>query len=312
MKKSCLVAWGAVILALVLLVAGSFLILNPEKKVLNPQTRANLPGQFIALAHGVTHYELVGPENGPLVVLVNGFSIPLFSWERNVPALTAAGFRVLTFDLFGRGYSDRPAGPYNLDLFVRQMDELLTALQVSQPVDVVGISMGGYITAGFANRYPDRVRRVVLISPVVEAVASDPRLKIVTLPWLGDYLFTVYIGPYQIVDSQNEYQAYVPGSDWRARELDAFQYAGIRQALLSTLRDMTGDPLKEYQSLGSRGTPVAVLWGDQDQVVPAANAPQVLAAIPQALFHPIPGARHESPYEAPGVVNSFLIDFLQK
>jgi len=60
------------------------------------------------------------------VVLVHGFSVASYCWERTVPALVEAGFRVLTFDLYGRGYSDRPDGPYNLDLFVRQIDELLT------------------------------------------------------------------------------------------------------------------------------------------------------------------------------------------
>jgi pimeloyl-ACP methyl ester carboxylesterase len=312
MRKGCFVALGAVIPGLALLIAASYFILNPEKKVLTPETRASLPGQFIALADGVTHYELDGPEDGPVVVLVNGFSIPMFTWERNVPALTEAGFRVLTFDLYGRGYSDRPDGPYNLDLFVRQIDELLTALKIDRPVDMVGLSMGGYITAGFANRYPDRVRRVVMISPLVEAVASDTRLKIVTLPWLGEYLFTIYIGPYAIVDSKDEYQAYVPGSDWRARELDAMQYAGIRNALLSTLRDMTGDPFTEYQELGNRGGPVELLWGDKDQTIPIENAQKVLAAVPQAVFHPIPGARHESCYEEPEVVNPLIIGFLQK
>ncbi len=158
MKKGCLVALGCVIPGLALLMAASYFILNPEKKALTPETRASLPGQFISLPDGVTHYALDGPQDGPLVVLVDGFSIPMFSWERNVPALTAAGFRVLTFDLYGRGYSDRPDGPYNLDLFVRQIDELLTALKIDRPVDLVGLSMGGYITAGFANRYPDRVR----------------------------------------------------------------------------------------------------------------------------------------------------------
>jgi len=312
MRKGCLVALGTVIPGLALLIAASYFIMNPERKTLTPETRASLPGQFITLPDGVTHYDIAGPENGQLVVLVNGFSIPMFSWERNVPALTAAGFRVLTFDLYGRGYSDRPEGPYNLDLFVRQIDELLTALKIDQPVDMVGISMGGYITAGFANRYPDRVRRMVMISPVVNPVASDPRLKIVTLPVLGDYLYTIFIGPDEIVDSKDEYLAYVPGSDWRARELDALQYTGIRHALLSTLRDMTGDPMMEYQQLGNRGGQVEVLWGDKDPTVPIENAQKVLAAVPQAVYYTVPGARHESPYEAPQIVNPYLISFLQK
>ncbi len=152
---------------------------------------------------------------------------------------------------------------------------------------------------------------MVLISPTVEAVSSDPRLKVVTLPWLGDFLYTVYVGPYAIADSQDEYQAYVPGSDWRARELDAMQYIGTRQALLSTLRDMTGDPLLEYQALGKRGAPVELLWGDKDQTVPIADAQKIQVLIPQVEFHPIPGARHESPYEEPQVVNPFIISFLK-
>ena len=72
MKKGCLVALGCVIPGLALLIAASYFILNPEKKSLTPETRAGLPGQFIALADGVTHYELAGPEDGPVVVLVDG------------------------------------------------------------------------------------------------------------------------------------------------------------------------------------------------------------------------------------------------
>jgi len=103
----------------------------------------------------------------------------------------------------------------------------------------------------------------------------------------------------------------VPGSDWRAQELDALQYKGIRNALLSTLRQMNGDPMPAYQKLGTSGLPVELLWGDQDTTVLFDNAEKVQAAIPQGVFHPIPGAGHESPYEESEIVNPFLIDFLK-
>ena len=285
MKKGCLIALGATIGGLALVVAASYLLSNPETKALTSETRTHLPGQFITLADGVTHYQLSGPVDGPVVVLVDGFSIPYFSWERNVPALTAAGFRVLQFDLYGRGYSDRPTAVYDLNLFTRQIDELLTALQIKRPVEMAAISMGGHIAAGFANRYPGSISKLVLVSPIVNPVSSNPALKIVTLPGLGQYLYNVYLARNQIVDSQDAFQAYVADSDWRARELDAMQYKGIRNALLATLRQMNGDPMPEYRKLGASGLPVELLWGDQDTTVLFTNSVQVQAAIPQAVFH---------------------------
>jgi pimeloyl-ACP methyl ester carboxylesterase len=311
MNRGCLMTVGVSLGGLAMLLTAAFFVLNPEKKVLDSRTRVNLPGEFITLSDGVTHYDLSGPPNGPVVVLVHGFSVPGFAWERNVPALTEAGFRVLTLDLYGRGYSDRPDVTYDLDLYIRQIDELLTALKIYQPVDIAGISLGGYIAAAFTNQYPQKVQRLILISPQSESMSSDLRLKIVTLPLIGDFLFPIYIEPYQVVDAQNAFAAYMPSSDWHDRELDAMSYKGESRALLSTLRSMTGDPLAEYRAVGQLGKPIELLWGDEDHTNSYSNVSRVLDAMPQAEFFPIPGARHMSIYEKPEVVNPLMIQFLK-
>ena len=79
-----------------------------ETEELNDTVRANTPGSFVLLSDGYTHYELGGDENGEPVVLVHGFSVPYFIWDPTFDFLTKSGFRVLRYDLFGRGYSDRP------------------------------------------------------------------------------------------------------------------------------------------------------------------------------------------------------------
>ena len=67
-----------------------------ENKVLDEMTRKEAgSGAFISLSAGVTHYELDGPENGDLVVLVHGFSVPYFIFDPTFEFLTKAGFRVL-------------------------------------------------------------------------------------------------------------------------------------------------------------------------------------------------------------------------
>ena len=99
-----------------------------ERKRLTAEVRAGLPGEFIQLPDGVTYYQLEVSANGPLVILVHGFSVPYFIWDPTFEALLEANFRVLRYDLFGRGYSDRPLIKNDLALFNRQLVNLLEAL----------------------------------------------------------------------------------------------------------------------------------------------------------------------------------------
>src|SRR5258706_14425412 len=121
----------------------SIKIMRDEIKELNNETRKFAGGSFIQLANGITHYELDGNESGEVVVLVHGFSVPYFIYDPPFKFLTESGFRVLRYDLFGRGFSDRPHCDYNLDLFVNQLADLLDAFRFTRPVNLIGLSMGG-------------------------------------------------------------------------------------------------------------------------------------------------------------------------
>jgi pimeloyl-ACP methyl ester carboxylesterase len=156
-----------------------------ETKDLNKETRNSASGSFIQLPDGVTHYELGGNESGEFVVLVHGFSVPYYIYDPTFNALMQAGFRVLRYDLFGRGFSDRPRTRYNIDLFVKQLADLLDALRVSRPVNLVGLSMGGPITATFTARHPERIKTLTLIDPAgARSIAITPLIKVVKyLSW---------------------------------------------------------------------------------------------------------------------------------
>ena len=126
------------------------------RPVLDDAARQQAHGQFIELSDGVVHYQLAGPPQGRTVVLVHGLITPSFIWDYNVPALTEAGFRVLRYDHYGRGFSDRPEVRYDRDLFDRQLLELLQRLNIEQPVDLVGLSMGGAVAVTFTDRHRSR------------------------------------------------------------------------------------------------------------------------------------------------------------
>ena len=163
MKKHRAVSSLVIVIILALVVP--YFAFDRESTTLTETVRKRLPGQFVSLSDGYTHYQWDGPASGPVVVLVHGFSTPLFNWDRTAPALTDAGFRVLRYDLFGRGLSDRPKTDYNENLFDRQLSEIIQALKIEGPIRLVGLSMGGAIVTIFSARHPALVEKLVLIAP---------------------------------------------------------------------------------------------------------------------------------------------------
>ena len=163
------------------------------KSEMNAEVRAELASkaQAVQLEDGVISYGWQGPENGPVVVLVHGFSVPRFVFDLNVKALAGAGFRVLTYDHFGRGYSDRPDATYDADFYERELDGLLNALNVTDPIYLVGYSMGGGVAAVFAGRHPERIKKLALIAPIGFLPEPEGRAAIGGIPVVGDVLMTL-------------------------------------------------------------------------------------------------------------------------
>ena len=132
-----------------------------EREEITDSVRQAASGRFAHLSDGFTHYEIAGVGSSRTVVLIHGFSVPYYLWDKTFDPLARAGFCVLRYDLYGRGLSDRPNEHYNADLYDRQLSELLTSLRVQTPVDLVGASMGGLIAVTFAARHPGKVRTLL-------------------------------------------------------------------------------------------------------------------------------------------------------
>jgi non-heme chloroperoxidase len=113
----------------------------------------------IAVEPGVNiHYEDRGA--GAPIVFIHGWGGSADAWDYQVLDL-APSYRCITVDLRGHGDSDKPWGDYDYDLFVRDIDALLTQLELKD-VTLVGWSMGGHIALKYAHEHPDRLARVVI------------------------------------------------------------------------------------------------------------------------------------------------------
>lgn len=282
-------------------------LLSPEQGPLDDAARQRAPGQFMTLPQGTTHYQLLGGDTAPLVVMVHGFSVPSFTWIRNAPALAAQGHRVLTYDLFGRGYSDRPPLPYDRNTFVTQLNALLTALKIETPVHLVGVSMGGGVVAAFAATYPERVASVALLAPFNQPVDIGP----LAWPILGDYLARVAYLP--TLAEQQVGDAVEPGERefWLAQFDEQRRFNGFDDAIIATATHyLQQDPGPDIQALAHHRIPVLLMWGERDTVFPFSQAPDVLAKLDKDTpFVAIPDTGHALHYQDAETVNETLITF---
>ena len=296
---------------LVLLAAGTFFYARSGLKPLDDEARQLASGNFIQLSRGQVHYQFFGEgEDRPLIVLVHGFSTPSFVWQGLVPLLTASGFRVLAYDLYGRGWSDRPDVRHDAQLYEEQLLELLAALHIRGKMTLVGYSMGGAIVTHFSVRHPDFVDNLVLLAPAGLSVNSGGT-AIFQLPIIGDWLMAVR-GRAALLDvmrqPENQGKA-VP--DIVARYEQQMDYDGYLSALLSTLRYFPlGAMEDEYRLLGRQNFPVLAVFGGQDNVVPLSNVERLLPLVPNAQFVILDHAHHALTYSDSEIVAKAMLNFL--
>lgn len=284
-----------------------------ETKAMNESARQNADGSFIALADGVTHYQLGGPEKGEPVVLVHGFSVPYFIFDGTFEFLVNSGFRVLRYDLFGRGFSDRPHADYNIDLFVRQLVQLLDALSFPT-VNLLGLSMGGPITAAFIRQFPTQVRRHVLIDPAGTRQVQLPWfLEAVKMPVVGELALGLFGSASMVKSIASDLFDPASVEHFQAQYKIQMQYQGFKRAILSTMRSgMLGSFQETYTQVGQLQKPTLLFWGMNDTTVPFEYSADLIKVMPHAEFHAVENCGHIPHYEKPQVVHPILLDFLSR
>lgn len=277
-----------------------------ETLELDDAARTAAPGQFVELSDGLTHYDIAGPESGQTVVLVHGFSVPYYIWDTTFAELAAAGFRVLRFDTFGRGFSERPDVAYDGDLFERQVVDLVNELGLQAPVDIVGLSMGGAVTVRVAANNPELVRRIVLVDPTHQSYAPPPFPQFIGKPVMALTKF-----PKMAEGQMTDFLYPENYPTWIDQYHVQMQYKGFRHAITSTMYNfMTEDHLSDYAKVQQAGIPAKLIWGVQDQTLDISGAAEIQEVL-EVDFMPVDEAGHLPHIEQAAIVNAAIAEFLQ-
>jgi pimeloyl-ACP methyl ester carboxylesterase len=308
LRKILLAIGGVVAIVLALVLIAVPLARSVERGPLDASARRQAPGQFVTLSHGIVHVRIAGPEQGRPVILVHGFSVPSYVFDKTTDDLAASGFRVIRFDLYGRGWSDRPDVDYDRELFANQLVELMDTLQIAK-ADVLGLSMGGAVAGRFAAEHPERVRSVVLVAPLTRA--HD--ISVMAWPGVGEWLTRAWFLPSLAANQLEDFPhpERVPG--WTERFQPQMRYDGFGRAILSTMRHLAvASSVPDFEKVGRSGLPVLLVWGEADKTVPYAEHLDVQRAIPQAQFVSLPGLGHLTVVEDPATTDPRIAAFLRQ
>jgi 3-oxoadipate enol-lactonase len=241
--------------------------------------------------------------SAPRVVLVHSLAMDRTFWQPVAELLLNAS--VLTYDCRGHGASDKPAGPYTVELFARDLADLLD--HVSWPSALVaGASMGGCISIAFAAAFPTRTAALGLFDTTAWYGAEAPK------QWAERADQAVEKGLASLVGFQTTRWF---GDGFRASHPDVVKHCvdvflrNDVKAYAETCR-MLGAADKRAALAGFR-MPTAVIVGEEDYATPVAMAEALHRGIAGSTLTILTGARHLTPLEQPERIAAELERLLQ-
>ena len=304
--------WLLTLLATLLTVAAMPVLMEARRKPMDDHRRAGAPGGFASLGKGLTHYDWHGPRSDRVLVLIHGVSTPSWVFGGLIRGLLMLRFRVLSYDLYGRGYSDPVAGPQDLALFTGQLGELLEELGIFQPVTLMGYSLGGAVATAFAAAEPDRVERLILLASAGVHYRPAPLMRFALARGrLGAWVWGL-LGGFELARrARRAAQGPTALPDLAARMAQELRTRGFLAAVLSAERHALSEDLREtHRELAAMYIPTLAIWGERDPIIPLAAMGQFAQWNRQARQEVVPGAGHglvhSNPKEVIAAIHAFL------
>jgi pimeloyl-ACP methyl ester carboxylesterase len=246
--------------------------------------------------------------------LIHGYPLNHRLWEPQISTL--AGYaQIIAPDLRGHGKSEPAPSPsgdpqtYTMDLHADDCEALLGALDISQPVVIAGLSMGGYIAFSFLRKYPQRVAGMILAAtrPGADtAEAKDNRLKAIDSARKSGIEAVVEAMLPKLLAS-NTYTS----RPHLVKQAESIIKETSLEAIIGDQRGMMERP-DSTSLLQDIKVPTLLIHGADDQVINLEDMKNMESAIPNAVLHIIPDAGHLVNLEQPEAFNQKAQEFLLK
>ena len=257
-----------------------------------------LPGRTIC-------YDILGPEGGEVVAFSHSLAADLGLWVEQVPALLAAGYRVLRTDLRGHGGSRADAVSYTMDGLADDLVAVADALAIPR-FHFVGLSIGGAIGQSLGIRYAERVQSLMLCDTQSESFPDA------ATHWGARIQKLAQAGSVEAIADDTmarwltqEYRSRHPGRWRQIRDTVAactvHGYVGCAQALTH---------FHYTDQLGAVRAPALVACGSDDPRATPEESRRIAAMFADGRYEEFTGARHVPNVEQPDAFNRVLLQWL--
>jgi pimeloyl-ACP methyl ester carboxylesterase len=295
--------YGYAVLAMVVLfLLGTMVVWQRPLAVVEMMTRARLVfggfhNEYTTIRGNRIHYYEGG--SGAPVVLVHGLGSRAEDWANLMPQLKQAGFHVYAMDLLGYGRSAKPAdATYSISEEAQYVEDFL-AQRGLQKVNLVGWSMGGWVSMRVALDEPERIGRLVLCDSA--GIRFEPT-------------FTVFdFEPTTVPAVRHLYSMLMPQPtevpDFLASDM-VRKFKELNWVVDRSARSMfRGDELLDGK-LSALQMPTLIIWGRQDHLIPLATGVAMHQQISQSVLQIYDGCGHLAPGQCGRLIGPRLVDFL--
>jgi pimeloyl-ACP methyl ester carboxylesterase len=252
--------------------------------------------------------------------MLHGFPDFWYVWRHQIPALAAAGWRVVAADMRGFNHSDRPAGlaAYDLGRLAGDVVGLIDRLGAER-ASVVGHDLGGLVAWTFAMRSPARLERLAIMSAPHPGQFFGPLVRprqlarlwyvaVLQLPWLPEAgLRAGGFAPVRRLLRSGAASSETFSTEDLDRAVRAIARPGALRSALSYYRALLRrNPWRTYRELRPVEAPVQIIWGDRDRALRPELAEPDRRLVPNARVDHLPDAGHWVQLDRPEVVNALL------
>lgn len=249
-------------------------------------------------------YLEAGDPAKPTVILLHGLGAQAESWNFTIPAL-AASYHVFAPDQVGFGQSDKPFLKYRVGTLVDFLDKFMSELKIEK-ASLVGNSMGGWVAALTAIKYPNRVEKIVLadaagILPAVVDEKQIYQLNNSTRDEIRANLKLIFASP----ALQNNEALVDQFFAQRVAVNDGYTINSIIESI-KRREDFLNDRLGEIKK------PTLIVWGKQDRLLPLADSETFNKGIAGSELVVFDGCGHVPQFEKAAEFNKSVIGFLAK
>ena len=237
-----------------------YLALNRENIDIN-EFRLNSGYEEVKLSDGITSYKDIGDKNNKVIVLVHGATFGSLAYEEYVDVFIENSYRVITYDQYGRGYSDRIHNDVSIELMEKQLKELIDYCEVKDVI-LYGVSFGAAVVAKYTANNPENVSFVGYQVPLINS-ANIPLLSLAKVPLYGDLLTRVLLVP-GVLKRIEEYEGLM-SKKLLDHYIGQFEVKGTEKFFKKFfLGNATGNRLDDHNIIGSNSIPVYFAYAEDD------------------------------------------------